>query len=105
MGDVTNQQEWLDGLSPADDWDAHATRRVLDELFCYARQYRSSQSYDGLLKFVARFRFYSPYNAMLVGARCREPVSSRLPTVGAGSTGGRSRSMPDPWSSSSRWAR
>ena len=69
MNDVENQQEWLDGLSPADDWDAHATQRVLDELFCYARQYRSSQSYDGLLKFVVRFRFYSPYNAMLVRAQ------------------------------------
>jgi hypothetical protein len=26
---------------------------VLDELFSFARQYRSSKSFDGLLKFVA----------------------------------------------------
>ena len=34
--------------------------------FSYAHQYRSSTSYHQLLKFVARFRFYAPYNAMLV---------------------------------------
>jgi hypothetical protein len=69
MNDTENQEAWLDGHSPADEWDAHATKRVLDELFCFARQYRSSQSYDGLLKFIARFRLYSPYNAMLVRAQ------------------------------------
>ncbi len=51
-----DEQEWLDGHSPADDWDAHATKRVLDELFCFAPQYRTSESYHGLLKFVAGFR-------------------------------------------------
>ena len=44
-------------------------KRVLDELFCFARQYRTSKSYDGLLKFVASFRLYAPYNAMLVRAQ------------------------------------
>jgi hypothetical protein len=53
MNDIDEQQEWLDGLSPADEWDARATQRVLDELFCFARQYRSSKSFDELLKFVA----------------------------------------------------
>ncbi len=53
MSDTENQQEWLDGQSPADDWDAHITKRVLDELFCFARQYRKSESFHGLLKFVA----------------------------------------------------
>jgi hypothetical protein len=57
MSDTEHQQEWLEGRSPADDWDARATERVLDELFSFARQYRSSQSFDGLLKFVAGFRF------------------------------------------------
>ena len=79
MNDTDNQQDWLDGFSPADGWEAQATKRVLDELFCHARQYRSSKSYDGLLKFVVRFRFYAPYNAMLVhdqmpGARYVAPA-------------------------------
>jgi hypothetical protein len=42
-----DQQEWLDGESPADDWDAHATKRVLDDLFCFARQFHSSEFYEG----------------------------------------------------------
>lgn len=79
MSTTENQQEWPDGSSPADNWDAHATKRVLDELFCFARQYRSSKSYDGLLKFIAGFRSYAPYNAMLVqvqmqGARFVAPA-------------------------------
>jgi hypothetical protein len=69
MNETENQEDWLDGQSPADDWDAHATKRVLDELFSFARPYRSSKSYDGLLKFVASFRLYAPYNAMLVRAQ------------------------------------
>ena len=59
MSATEEEQEWLDGMCPADDWDAHATKRVLDELFSFARQYRSNKSYDGLLKFVARFRLYA----------------------------------------------
>jgi hypothetical protein len=58
--------DWPDGFSPAADWDAQSTKRVLDELFCFARQYRSSKAYKGLLEFVAQFRSYSPFNAMLV---------------------------------------
>ena len=61
MSTTENQQKWPDGSSPADNWDAHASKRVLDELLCFARQYRSSKSYEGLLKFVAGFRFYAPY--------------------------------------------
>ena len=57
MSDTENRQEWEEGQSPADDWEAQATKRVLDELFCFARQYRTSESFDGLLKFVAGFRF------------------------------------------------
>ncbi len=52
--------------SPAQQWDADATRRALDELFSVARQYNSSQAYLDLMKFVAGFRFYAPFNAMLV---------------------------------------
>ena len=45
----------------------------------FARQYRTSKAYMGLLKFVAGFRSYSPYNAMLVrtqlhGARFVAPA-------------------------------
>lgn len=52
--------------SPAVLWEKEAARRALDELFSLARQYNSSQAYFDLLKFVAQFRFYSPYNAMLI---------------------------------------
>lgn len=47
-------------------WDDEVTRHALDELFTFARQYRSSRAYHDLLQFVARFRFYSPFNALLV---------------------------------------
>jgi hypothetical protein len=33
MSDTENRQEWLEDQSPADDWKARATQRVLDELF------------------------------------------------------------------------
>lgn len=41
-------------------------RRALDELFSLTTQYRSSSAYYELLRFVTRFRFYAPYNALLV---------------------------------------
>jgi hypothetical protein len=52
--------------SPSELWDQDITRRALDELFSLARQYKSGRDYLNLLEFVARFRFYSPYNAMLI---------------------------------------
>lgn len=52
--------------SPASDWNREATAHALDELFSLARQYRSSQAYHKLLQFIGRFRFYAPFNAMLV---------------------------------------
>lgn len=51
--------------SPAADWESRAVERSLDELFLFARHYRSSQAYTELLRFVTRFRTYSPFNAML----------------------------------------
>lgn len=42
------------------------TQRALDDLFNLARKYTTTESYDELLKFIRRFRFYSPYNAMLI---------------------------------------
>jgi hypothetical protein len=81
------QQEWSEGLSPAADWDAQANRRVLDELFCHARQYRDSKAYHELLTFVARFRWYAPYNAMLV--HVQRPGSTFVAPVGKVATGRR----------------
>ena len=52
--------------TPADAWEQDAAKRALDELFSLTTQYRSSKAYHDLLRFVARFRFYSPFNAMLV---------------------------------------
>lgn len=46
--------------------DVATTRRGLDELFSLTGQYKTAQSYNNLLKFVANFRFYAPYNAMLI---------------------------------------
>jgi len=39
---------------------------VLDELFKLTRQYKNSAAYFELVRFIARFRHYSPFNAMLV---------------------------------------
>ena len=58
-------QEHLE-LTPAERWDAEAVRRELDELFNLVRKYKSGKSFRELINFIARFRFYSPYNALLV---------------------------------------
>ncbi|MBE0448573.1 MAG: hypothetical protein IBX64_10835 [Actinobacteria bacterium] len=52
--------------TPAGTWEQDAAKRALDELFTLTYQYKSSKSFHELLQFVARFRFYSPFNAMLV---------------------------------------
>lgn len=52
--------------TPAVIWEQDSAKRALDELFTLTRHYKSSKSYHELLQFVARFRFYSPFNAMLV---------------------------------------
>jgi hypothetical protein len=46
--------------------DLDATRTALDELFTLAGKYNSSDAYLELMQFVGRFRFYSPFNAMLI---------------------------------------
>ncbi len=46
--------------------DLASTRAALDELFTLARKYNSSDAYLELMRFVGRFRFYSPFNAMLI---------------------------------------
>lgn len=40
--------------------------QALDQLFTLAKKYQSSPQYYELIKFVSRFRFYSPFNAMLI---------------------------------------
>jgi len=60
-----DQQPLLQEL-PANKWDEKAAQRSLDELFIHARQYKSSNAYESLIGFCSRFRFYSPYNAMLI---------------------------------------
>jgi hypothetical protein len=51
---------------PAKEWTEESVSQALDELFLLADHYRSSQTYFELATFIAHFRFYSPYNAMLL---------------------------------------
>ena len=51
---------------PSEELGRDDSKRALDELFNQTTQYRTSKAYHALLQFVARFRFYSPFNAMLV---------------------------------------
>jgi len=46
--------------------DQDSARTALDELFTRAGKYSSSDAYLELMRFVGRFRFYSPFNAMLI---------------------------------------
>lgn len=87
MARVHSEQIVLDFDSPADAWDRDAAKRALDELFSLTCQYKSSAAYYSLLKFVSRFRFYSPFNAMLVhvqmpGARFVAPPSRWIDKYG-----------------------
>ena len=66
--DPGTQQHALDlfGNPLTEHINEEATRRSLDELFRLTHQYSSTKAYDGLLNFIRRFRFYAPYNAMLI---------------------------------------
>ena len=48
------------------DFDFDVARGTLDELFMLARHYQKSAKFKELLKFVATFKRYSAFNAMLV---------------------------------------
>ena len=52
--------------SPAATWEQDSAKRALDELFSQTFQYRTGKAYHELLRFVARFHFYAPFNAMLI---------------------------------------
>jgi hypothetical protein len=56
----------FEGPPPADVWDKQSARRALDDLFRNAQQYTTSDEFRQLIEFIARFRFYSPFNAMLI---------------------------------------
>jgi len=53
-------------LDPQGKRERNAAQQSLDELFTLARRYKSSKSYSELVRFIAKFRFYAPFNAMLV---------------------------------------
>ncbi len=53
-------------IGGAERWDRDAAKRGLDELFLRAKCFGTSKDYGELLGFIARFRWYSPFNAMLV---------------------------------------
>jgi hypothetical protein len=62
-----------------DHVDPDSVRSSLDELFLLVKGHRDSRSYMALMRFIASFRHYSPFNAMLVhtqmpGARHVLPV-------------------------------
>jgi hypothetical protein len=60
-GEQSDQQESNQNVN-----DTEYTKRVLDELFSLTHQYKTSQAYMELLKFISRFHKYAPFNAMLV---------------------------------------
>lgn len=55
---------------PFDDQPTHSesleSLKALDELFLISGQFTTRSAYADLLHFIARFRMYSPFNAMLV---------------------------------------
>jgi hypothetical protein len=67
---VQEEQAYLfEESSPAGVWQRDAAKRALDGLFSLASQYKSSREYFELIRFVSRFRFYSPFNAVLIHAQ------------------------------------
>ena len=52
--------------TPAAEWAEQSTKYALDELFNATYAYRSSKEFYNLIQFVRSFRFYSPYNALLI---------------------------------------
>lgn len=60
------QSSLFEEPTPAEVWDEDAAHRMLDGLFMATDQYRKSSKFLELMRFVGRFRFYSPFNALLV---------------------------------------
>lgn len=59
------RDQW-DVPSPAELWEQDLARRALDDLFNATIAYQTSDAYLELMRFIGRFRFYAPFNAMLV---------------------------------------
>lgn len=66
MGNLVSQTQLFGEAAPASQWDRDLAKRSLDELFAFTQQYRHSDDFKKLLDFIAKFRFYAPYNAMLI---------------------------------------
>jgi hypothetical protein len=65
--DVTSGQHALfPELDGEDEIQPDDATRVLDQLVHDARMFRSGRAFAELLEFAGRFRFYSPFNAMLI---------------------------------------
>jgi hypothetical protein len=62
--------------------DLASARAAIDELFTLAKKYNASASYLELMRFIGRFRFYSPFNAMLIYTQMPGAHSSALPAGG-----------------------
>jgi len=76
-----------DGENDESDLNLDSVRGALDELFLLARHYRQSAKFMELLRFVASFRRYSAFNAMMVhiqmpGARYVLPAKRWLKEYG-----------------------
>ena len=68
-GQMSLFDEWLNKRSQTTSLDKReheAVKGTLDELFTLTSQYKTSKSYKNLMQFIANFRFYSPFNALLV---------------------------------------
>lgn len=46
--------------------DSQRDKKALDELFIQVKRYKTCSEFKALLDFIKQFRFYSPYNAMLI---------------------------------------
>ncbi len=68
-GQMSLFDEWLNKRSQTTSLDKReheVVKGTLDELFTLTSQYKTSKSYKNLMQFIANFRFYSPFNALLV---------------------------------------
>ena len=53
------------GMPTTAERDRDSAKSALDELFQCALRYTGSKEFEGLMRFTARFRMYSPFNALL----------------------------------------
>ncbi len=81
-----SQVSLFESPPPPEDAERDKTRRALDDLFNLARKYRTTESYRELLKFITEFRFYSPFNAMLIHAQMEGAKYVAPPIVGCENT-------------------